>query len=254
MQTPPKTKGELWPAWKREFDRKKRRRLLTLRALGVFIILSFAGALGVRHWKLRGHAIEFLETFEAKISNNSTELQINRPPRKTEQDWKLFGDAVTRLPSLCVFQVTDGQFETIDFLKEHGQLKELGLKNCSKTSDFTALSLLKDLSVLNLQGTKISDCDASNIQWPEQLKEASFFRCENLTSKGVEKILATCREITKLELSAENITPEVVSHLNSLPIQELTIDGILSEELLSILEHRSRVRFVGVSDPSGRLH
>ena len=97
LQSPPKTKGELWPSWKREFDRQKRRKLFMLVSLTVFFFLSIAGALGVRHWILRGRAIEVLGTFNATFLDQSTELWIHNPPTKPKHSWRQFGDSVRRL-------------------------------------------------------------------------------------------------------------------------------------------------------------
>ena len=253
LQRPPQTKGDLWPAWKRESDRRKRRKFVMLASLAVLFFLSIAGGLGGRHWFLRGRAVEILGTFNATFSNQSAELRINYPPKKTKDEWRIFENSVERLSSLSVFRVCDCQFENLSFLLAHKQLKELGLNHCFKVKDFAALSKLKSLTFLDLSETEISDSDASKIDWPAHLKEISLCRCRNLTSVGVNTILKSCKEITTLKLSARNVTPRVLSQLNSFPIQKITIDGTLKQDLLLTFEHRSKVQFIGVDKPSGPL-
>ena len=253
LQDPPRTKGELWPAWKREYDRKNRRKLVMFLSLIVLSFLSIAGGLGLQHWFLRSRAIEVLGTFNATFSDQSTVLWINYPPSKPKHSWQEFQDSVECLPSLSVFRVVDCQFETIDFLSEHSQLKELGLNNCSKIKNFSVLSKLKKLTFLDLGETSISNADVSEIEWPLGLKEASFCRCKNLTSVGVGAVLKRCHEITELKLSAKDITADVLEQLTSFSIERFTIDGKLTPDLLSAFKHRNKVHFVGVEEATGPL-
>lgn len=265
LQSPSKTKGELWPSWKRESDRRKRRRIF----VGVTaLILSIAGLI-VINWQSGQNQVKEAEiqlrkeqtrakmvvknVFWAELSYEPFRLVIHYPPSSPELDWREFSDSVAKLPSMSSFRVVDCQFETLDFLSAHEQLKELGLNNCSKIKNFGALNKLKSLTILDLSETGISDIDASEIIWPKHLKKMSFHRCNKLTSSGVSTILERCQEVTNLVLSAQHITPKVSLQIIGSQIEELTIDGTLDQDLLSTLKQHTKVETTGVSKPSGTL-
>jgi len=224
--------GAIYPPWKREQDRREKRRRLLVGGTGLLAIMAIAA--GTRTYQLarqRTALNRLRRDFGADIKidgvKNSLIINNSRLPSLVAAHWQQFIADVETLPLLHQIQLIQLEIDSLKFLQVHNTVRELVLYACRGIRNFSLVNTLQFLELLDLSSCLFGIHQSNGVAWRfEQLHDLRLLNCERLASAELASILKNCPNLKKLAVSAHSIDTNVVGLLSNLKsFKKLTVDG-----------------------------